>query len=142
MKNCVVICVICSLLCHCTSLSASLSITAQIRVEKPKTSWFDHQVTDMNGNKRRLTTDTLVIATGDRSQYLGIPGDTVCLCVGQVEQTNNFTLGLATKVSALQRFMSFYIKCYQIHLKLWPKKDPNVTSIHYCMQFRENKYSK
>ncbi|XP_042258850.1 thioredoxin reductase 1, cytoplasmic-like isoform X3 [Thunnus maccoyii] len=33
------------------------------------------QVTDMNGRKRRLTAETLVIATGDRPQYLGVPGD-------------------------------------------------------------------
>lgn len=33
------------------------------------------EVTDMNGGKRRLRAETLVIATGDRPQYLGIPGD-------------------------------------------------------------------
>ncbi|XP_044199089.1 thioredoxin reductase 1, cytoplasmic-like isoform X3 [Thunnus albacares] len=33
------------------------------------------QVTDMNGRKRRLTAETLVIATGDRPQYLSVPGD-------------------------------------------------------------------
>ncbi|XP_035532694.1 thioredoxin reductase 1, cytoplasmic-like [Morone saxatilis] len=33
------------------------------------------EVTDMNGRKRRLTAETLVIATGDRPQYPGIPGD-------------------------------------------------------------------
>ncbi|XP_073337010.1 thioredoxin reductase 1, cytoplasmic-like [Pagrus major] len=33
------------------------------------------EVTDMNGSKRRVTAETLVIATGDSPQYLGIPGD-------------------------------------------------------------------
>ncbi|KAM7377855.1 hypothetical protein PAMA_012991 [Pampus argenteus] len=33
------------------------------------------QVTDMYGRKRRLTAETLVIATGDRPQYLDVPGD-------------------------------------------------------------------
>ncbi|XP_010735211.3 thioredoxin reductase 1, cytoplasmic isoform X1 [Larimichthys crocea] len=33
------------------------------------------EVTEMNGRKRRLTAETLVIATGGRHQYLDIPGD-------------------------------------------------------------------
>ncbi|CAK6978395.1 thioredoxin reductase 1%2C cytoplasmic-like [Scomber scombrus] len=33
------------------------------------------QVTGINGIKRQLTAETLVIATGDRPQYLGVPGD-------------------------------------------------------------------
>lgn len=33
------------------------------------------EATEVNGRKRRLTAETLVIATGDRPQYLGIPGD-------------------------------------------------------------------
>lgn len=34
-----------------------------------------NQVTDTNGSKRRVTAETLVIATGDSPQYPGIPGD-------------------------------------------------------------------
>lgn len=37
------------------------------------------QVTDMNGRKRHLTAETLVIATGDRPQYLDVPGGQHCL---------------------------------------------------------------
>ncbi|XP_041832943.1 thioredoxin reductase 1, cytoplasmic-like isoform X4 [Melanotaenia boesemani] len=33
------------------------------------------EVTETNGRKRCLTAETLLIATGDRPQYLGIPGD-------------------------------------------------------------------
>ncbi|XP_031725730.1 thioredoxin reductase 1, cytoplasmic [Anarrhichthys ocellatus] len=33
------------------------------------------EATDVNGKKRRLTAETMVIATGDRPQYLGVPGD-------------------------------------------------------------------
>uniref|UniRef100_A0A671WIR3 Thioredoxin reductase 1, cytoplasmic n=1 Tax=Sparus aurata TaxID=8175 RepID=A0A671WIR3_SPAAU len=33
------------------------------------------EVTDTNGSKRRVTAETLVIATGDSPQYPGIPGD-------------------------------------------------------------------
>ncbi|XP_037616740.1 thioredoxin reductase 1, cytoplasmic-like [Sebastes umbrosus] len=33
------------------------------------------EVTDVDGRKRCLTAETLVIATGDTPQYLGIPGD-------------------------------------------------------------------
>ncbi|XP_053200073.1 thioredoxin reductase 1, cytoplasmic-like [Scomber japonicus] len=33
------------------------------------------QVTGINGIKRQLTAETLVIATGDRPQYLDVPGD-------------------------------------------------------------------
>ncbi|XP_051810174.1 thioredoxin reductase 1, cytoplasmic-like [Acanthochromis polyacanthus] len=33
------------------------------------------EVTDVNGRKRHLTAETLVVATGDRPQYLDIPGD-------------------------------------------------------------------
>lgn len=33
------------------------------------------EATERNGRKRRLTAETLVIATGDRPQYLGVPGD-------------------------------------------------------------------
>ncbi|KAM9334557.1 thioredoxin reductase 1, cytoplasmic-like [Symphorus nematophorus] len=33
------------------------------------------EVTEVNGRKRCLTAETLVIATGDRPQYLGVPGD-------------------------------------------------------------------
>lgn len=34
-----------------------------------------NQVTGINGIKRQLTAETLVIATGDRPQYLDVPGD-------------------------------------------------------------------
>ncbi|XP_029317666.1 thioredoxin reductase 1, cytoplasmic-like isoform X2 [Cottoperca gobio] len=33
------------------------------------------EVTGVNGRKRRLTAETVVITTGDRPQYLGVPGD-------------------------------------------------------------------
>ncbi|KAM6896571.1 thioredoxin reductase 1, cytoplasmic-like isoform 2-T2 [Lycodopsis pacificus] len=33
------------------------------------------EATDVSGKKRRLTAETVVIATGDRPQYLGVPGD-------------------------------------------------------------------
>ncbi|KAM8740481.1 thioredoxin reductase 1, cytoplasmic-like isoform 2-T2 [Acanthopagrus schlegelii] len=33
------------------------------------------EVMDTNGSKRRVTAETLVIATGDSPQYLGVPGD-------------------------------------------------------------------
>lgn len=33
------------------------------------------EVTDVNGRKSTLSAETVVIATGDRPQYLGIPGD-------------------------------------------------------------------
>ncbi|XP_070709668.1 thioredoxin reductase 1, cytoplasmic-like [Pempheris klunzingeri] len=36
------------------------------------------EATDVNGMKRRLTAETLIIATGDRPQFLGIPGDRQC----------------------------------------------------------------
>lgn len=37
------------------------------------------EVTEVSGRKRQLTAETLVIATGERPQRLGIPGDEFCI---------------------------------------------------------------
>ncbi|XP_008291764.1 thioredoxin reductase 1, cytoplasmic [Stegastes partitus] len=52
--------------CSVVHLSARGEIVAPHTVE----------VTEMNGRKRRLTAETLVVATGDRPQYLDVPGGT------------------------------------------------------------------